>query len=121
MLALWLLHGFDETQLSDPATYERLIAALRSDQVSVRELAAWRLRQIDPEGCGTWPNSTLPTRTRCGKNRSPIGKGGFRQEGCRRHATIRRAGHRISLESPGSLRFARGAASAGSLAATPYH
>ncbi len=48
--ALWLLHGFNERQLSDPAMYERLIAALRSEQPAIRELAAWRLRQIDPDG-----------------------------------------------------------------------
>jgi hypothetical protein len=48
--AMWLLHGFSETQLSDPVMYERLIDLLRSDQPAVRELAAWRLRQIDPEG-----------------------------------------------------------------------
>jgi hypothetical protein len=48
--ALWLLHGFDEAQLNNPATYERLIDALRSEQAAVRELAAWRLRLIDPEG-----------------------------------------------------------------------
>jgi hypothetical protein len=48
--ALWLLHGFSEKQLSDPTTYERLIEALRSDQPAMRELAASRLRQIDPDG-----------------------------------------------------------------------
>jgi hypothetical protein len=48
--AVWLLHGFSDAQLSDPNIFERLIDALRSDQTAVRELAAWRLRQIDPEG-----------------------------------------------------------------------
>jgi hypothetical protein len=45
-----LLHGFNDAQLAEPATYEFLIDALRSDQPGVRELAAWRLRQVDPEG-----------------------------------------------------------------------
>ncbi|HEY1379678.1 MAG TPA: hypothetical protein VGF55_22940 [Gemmataceae bacterium] len=45
-----LLHGFSDAQLSEPATYETLIGALRSDQTGVRELAAWRLRQADPDG-----------------------------------------------------------------------
>jgi hypothetical protein len=48
--AEWLLHGFTEAQTNEPATYERLIAALRNDQAGVRELAAWRLRQLDPDG-----------------------------------------------------------------------
>lgn len=45
-----LLHGFNEAQIADPATFEFLIDALRSDQMGIRELAAWRLRQLDPEG-----------------------------------------------------------------------
>src|SRR5262249_27698944 len=45
-----LLHGFSEAQLAEPATYELLIGALRSDQTGLRELAAWRLRQADPDG-----------------------------------------------------------------------
>jgi hypothetical protein len=49
-VAMWLLHGFNEVQSTEPATYSRLIEALRADPIGVRELAAWRLRQADPEG-----------------------------------------------------------------------
>jgi hypothetical protein len=49
-LAESLVHGFTDAQTNEPATYERLIAALRSDQAGIRELAAWRLRQLDPDG-----------------------------------------------------------------------
>jgi hypothetical protein len=48
--ALRLLHGFMDAQLADPTTFEFLIDSLRSEQMGVRELAVWRLRQIDPEG-----------------------------------------------------------------------
>jgi hypothetical protein len=49
-VAMWLLHGFNEVQSAEPATYSRLIEALRADPIGVRELAAWRLRQADPDG-----------------------------------------------------------------------
>jgi hypothetical protein len=63
--AIWLLHGFSETQLSDPAAYERLIGALRNEQIGVRELAAWRLRQIDPDGAAQAKfNATDPDAAR---------------------------------------------------------
>jgi hypothetical protein len=48
--AVWLLRGFGDAQPADPAIYERLMAALRSEQIGVRELAVLRLRQADPEG-----------------------------------------------------------------------
>ncbi len=48
--AVWLLRGFGDAQIADPTIFERLIAALRSEQLGVRELAVWRLRQADPDG-----------------------------------------------------------------------
>jgi hypothetical protein len=48
--ALRLLHGFTDAQLAEPATYDFLIDSLRNEHMGVRELATWRLRQIDPDG-----------------------------------------------------------------------
>ena len=36
--------------MSDPTTYERLIDGLKAERVGLRELAAWRLTQVDPDG-----------------------------------------------------------------------
>src|SRR5207248_1153088 len=49
-LALKLLHGFTAAELGDPAAYDLLFGGLRDEKVGVRELAAWRLAQADPEG-----------------------------------------------------------------------
>jgi hypothetical protein len=59
--ALRLLHGFTETELADPTTYERLIDDLRGERIGLRELAAWRLGQADPEAAGRIGyNATAP-------------------------------------------------------------
>jgi hypothetical protein len=48
--ALRLLRGFAGPATTDPATYEFLTATLRAERVGLRELAAWRLGQLDPDG-----------------------------------------------------------------------
>ena len=45
-----LLHGFGESARTDPATFDRLFALLRSERIGEREMACWRLTQFDPEG-----------------------------------------------------------------------
>jgi hypothetical protein len=45
-----LLHGFDEAARNNSATYDLLFVLLRSDSIGQRELASWRLGQIDPDG-----------------------------------------------------------------------
>jgi hypothetical protein len=45
--AVRLLHGFTETDLADPTTYERLIGDLNNERIGLRELASWRLNQAD--------------------------------------------------------------------------
>lgn len=45
-----LLHGFPESAANDPATFDALFVMLRSERVGERELAYWRLSQLDPEG-----------------------------------------------------------------------
>jgi hypothetical protein len=45
-----LLHGVSEAGRTDPATYDLLFSRLRAERIGERELAAWRLAQLDPEG-----------------------------------------------------------------------
>jgi hypothetical protein len=45
-----LLHGVSEAGRNDPATYDLLFSRLRAERIGERELAAWRLAQLDPEG-----------------------------------------------------------------------
>ena len=45
-----LLHGFSVEARLRPETYEALITYLRSDQLTIRELAAWNLYRLVPEG-----------------------------------------------------------------------
>jgi hypothetical protein len=49
-IVMQLLHGFQERQLAQPETYEALIGYLQSDQLAVRELAAWHLYRLVPDG-----------------------------------------------------------------------
>ncbi|HEX4591375.1 MAG TPA: hypothetical protein VH120_15680, partial [Gemmataceae bacterium] len=79
-LGLWLLRGFSEADLANPATYEKLIGALRNDQLGIRELAAWRLKQVDPEGAAQirfTPTDPEPAREKAvadWQRRIPLGK-----------------------------------------------
>lgn len=45
-----LLHGFTEAAANDPATYDALFVMLRSERVGEREMAFWRMSQLDPDG-----------------------------------------------------------------------
>jgi hypothetical protein len=47
--AMLLLHGYSEAAKKDPATYDALFVLLRNERVGLRELAASRLVQLDPE------------------------------------------------------------------------
>jgi hypothetical protein len=77
---LALLHGFAEPALTDPATYQTVIAALASDRVGIRELAIWRLAWLDPDGAARInfrPGDTEMNRERAiaeWKRRIPEGK-----------------------------------------------
>jgi len=78
--ALTLLHGFAEPALTDPATYQTVIAALGSERVGIRELAIWRLGWLDPDGAARInfrPGDTEMNRERAiaeWKRRIPEGK-----------------------------------------------
>src|SRR5262245_11012658 len=77
---LTLLHGFAEPAVTEPATYQTVIAALGSDRVGIRELAIWRLAWLDPEGAARInfrPGDTDMNRERAvaeWKRRIPEGK-----------------------------------------------
>jgi hypothetical protein len=77
---LTLLHGFAEPALTDPATYQTVIAALSSDRVGIRELAIWRLAWLDSDGAARInfrPGDTEMNRERAiaeWKRRIPEGK-----------------------------------------------
>ncbi len=47
-LAMWF--GYTEPDLKDPRTYANVLDALSSEKLPVRELAIWRLSQLDTEG-----------------------------------------------------------------------
>ncbi|MBL8794940.1 MAG: hypothetical protein JNM56_13610 [Planctomycetia bacterium] len=49
-IVLRLLHSFGEADLGRPETYEALIAYLKHDRVSIRELARWHLIRLVPAG-----------------------------------------------------------------------
>lgn len=77
---LSLLHGFAEPAITDPATYQTVIAALANDRVGIRELAIWRLAWLDPDGAARInyrPGDTDMNRERAiaeWKRRIPEGK-----------------------------------------------
>jgi len=77
---LTLLHGFAEPALTDPATYQTVIATLGSERVGIRELAIWRLAWLDPDGAARInyrPGDTEMNRERAiaeWKRRIPEGK-----------------------------------------------
>src|SRR5262249_55811977 len=45
-----LLHGFSAPDLLRPETYENLISYLQDKDMGIRELAAWRLYALVPQG-----------------------------------------------------------------------
>ncbi len=47
-LVMWF--GYTEADLKDPRTYANVLDALNSDKLPSRELAIWRLSQLDKEG-----------------------------------------------------------------------
>lgn len=47
--AMLLLHGYPEAAKTEAATFDSLFVLLRNERVGLRELAAWRLLQLDPE------------------------------------------------------------------------
>jgi hypothetical protein len=49
-IGLELLHSFGDDDLARPETYEALIAYLRHTRPAVRELAAWQLYRLVPNG-----------------------------------------------------------------------
>ncbi len=49
-MVMQLLRGFDRPALADAATYQALIHYLAHDRAAVRELAAWHLHRLVPEG-----------------------------------------------------------------------
>jgi hypothetical protein len=49
-IVLELLHSFGDADLEKPETYEVLIGYLRHGQPAVRELAAWQLYRLVPQG-----------------------------------------------------------------------
>jgi hypothetical protein len=49
-MVMELLHGFARKDLQRPETYESLISYLQHKDLGIRELAAWRLYQLVPQG-----------------------------------------------------------------------
>jgi hypothetical protein len=49
-IAVQLLHSFSPRQLALPETYESLIAFLTNDRLAIRQLAAWHLQRLVPDG-----------------------------------------------------------------------
>lgn len=49
-IVMKLLHGFSEEEITHPATYETLLAYLLHEKLAIRELAAFHLSQLAPEG-----------------------------------------------------------------------
>ena len=59
-----LLHGFGTDELQKPATYATLIDLLNNDLLPLRELAAWQLRGLDPDGAAaiTYYSTNAPDK-----------------------------------------------------------
>lgn len=49
-IILELLHGFGDEARQRPETYDALITYLQSEQIAIRELAAWNLVRLVPQG-----------------------------------------------------------------------
>jgi hypothetical protein len=49
-IAMNLVHGFGGNDLARPETYETLINYLQHQQLAIRELAAWNLHELVPQG-----------------------------------------------------------------------